>query len=167
MDSQAPQQQNSLGRDFLTHLCYLSDASAGQIEVPGSGERLSLWIDGKIILEDDRDAPPNKISYSGSDLGSRDLKQAIRSGKKVRESRFRIEKGENTWTFTLKADGLEVSGLNNTLNWPGTRYAVWVLFCIFSLSTLGNLKSSSRTEKAIMTPVAVILAVSCLLIALG
>lgn len=119
MDNESLQKNSSRGRDFLTYLCYQSDAKAGAINLPGSGgERFSLWVDRKIVLEDDRDPPPNTVTYSGDDFTNQDLKQAIRAGKKVREARFRIEKGENTWTFTFRADRFEVAGLK--LDMPAT-----------------------------------------------
>jgi hypothetical protein len=39
---------------------------------------------------------------------------------------------------------------------------IWILVCIFGLSILGNILSSSRQEKHVMTPVAVILFLTCL-----
>lgn len=111
MDSEALKQNNSLGRDFLTYTCYQSDEKAGAFEIQGSGQKFSLWVDGKIVLADDRDQPPNTVTYSGDDFTNRELKQAIRSGKKVREARLRIEKGPNTWCFTLRADSFNVAGL--------------------------------------------------------
>ena len=111
MDNGEQKRQNSFGRDFLTYICYKSDEKAGSFEIPGSGQQVSLWVDGKIVMEDDSCFPPNTVSYSGDDFTNQDLKQAIRSGKKVREARLRIENGETTWCFTLRADRLEVSGL--------------------------------------------------------
>ena len=111
MDNGELKKQNSFGRDFLTYICYKSDEKAGLFEIPGSGQRFSLWVDGKIVMEDDSYSPPNTVSYSGDDFTNQDLKQAIRSGKKVREARFRIENGETIWSFTLRADRFEVSGL--------------------------------------------------------
>ena len=138
MDKEPLQKQSSLGRDFLTYLCYKSDENAGSVSFPGTGKNIFVWIDGKIVMEDDRDPPPNTVSYSGDDFTSRDLKRAIRSGKKVREARLRIEKGENTWTFTLRADRFEISGLK--INMPGTddldeRFFARI-YCIEALNSL-------------------------------
>jgi len=100
---------SAIGREFLTWLYYQSDACAGRIEA--NGELYELWIDRKVALEDDGMDPPGCVSFSGDTFTSDDLKSAIRSGKKVREARFRLEKGENTWCFSLRADRLEVTGL--------------------------------------------------------
>ena len=62
-------------------------------------------------------SPPSCVSFSGDTFTSDDLKTAIKSGKKIREARFRLEKLENTWCFSLRADRLEVAALKIDL--PG------------------------------------------------
>ena len=110
MNDEAIRKQNTFGRDFLTWLCYKSDQRAGKMEM-ASGETFFLWIDGKIVMEDDRAAPPNSVSYTGDDFTNQDIKLAVRAGKKAREARLRIERGESTWTFTLRGDRMELAGL--------------------------------------------------------
>ena len=105
----------AIGREFLTWLYYQSDLQAGRVEA--NGEMYELWIDRRVALEDDSIEPASCVSYSGDTVTSEDLKNAIRSGKKIREARFRLEKGENTWCFSLRADRLEVAGLKIDL--PG------------------------------------------------
>ncbi len=114
MDEQLSKQP-AVGREFLTWLYYQSDAHAGRIEA--NGELFELWIDRRVALEDDSLEPASCVSFSGDTFTSDDLKAAIRAGKKVREARFRLEKGENTWCFSLRADRLEVAGLKIDL--PG------------------------------------------------
>ncbi len=110
MNDEALRKQNTFGRDFLTWLAYKSDDRAGKLAL-ATGETFFLWIDGKIVMEDDRTAPPNSISYTGDDFTDQEIKAAVRAGKKVREARLRIERGENTWTFTLRGERMEISGL--------------------------------------------------------
>ncbi len=43
----------------------------------------------------------------------------------------------------------------------------WVFVGLFGLSTLGNLTSQSTIEKRLMTPVALILTITCTIVALG
>jgi len=107
--------QSAIGREFLTWLYYQSDAHAGRIEA--GGELFELWIDRRVALEDDSMEPASCVSFSGDTFTSDELKNAIRSGKKIREARFRLEKGENTWCFTLRADRMEVSSMKVDL--PG------------------------------------------------
>ena len=113
MDEQSS--KHAIGRDFLTWLYYQSDSRAGRIEA--GGELFELWVDRKVVLEDDSLEPPSCVSFTGDTFTSDDLKAAIRSGKKIREARFRLEKLENTWCFTLRADRLEVASLKIDL--PG------------------------------------------------
>ena len=47
------------------------------------------------------------------------------------------------------------------------RWATWVLFGMLVLGTLMNLASRSRLERLIQTPTAAVLAILCLLVALG
>ena len=65
--------------------------------------------------------------------------------------------------------GFCVMDKTSILNMPGwgewTGTVVWVLSGIFALSTVGNITSKSSLEKAVMTPVAVILMLCCLLVA--
>ncbi len=46
------------------------------------------------------------------------------------------------------------------------RIIFWLMFFLFSLNTLGNLMAESMFEKALFTPVTLILAVLCLRIVL-
>ena len=46
-------------------------------------------------------------------------------------------------------------------------YAVWILAALFGLSTLANLASPSKWEKRIMTPIALTLSLSCLIVAIA
>ena len=111
-----PLKMGSFGSDFLTYICFKSDDKAGLFAIQGGS--FSLWLDGKIVMGDDEGPPPNTISYSGDGFTSHDLKQAIQSGKKVKEARIRLERGENTWVFTLRGNRFEVSGLK--IDMPGT-----------------------------------------------
>jgi len=117
MDHEGLEQQSSIGRDFLTYLCYLSDAHAGKIPLDDAGEECFVWVDNKIVLEDAAASPPSVLTYAGEDFSAHDLKQAVRAGKRVREARLRIEKGHNTWTFTLRADRFDIAGLK--IDMPG------------------------------------------------
>jgi hypothetical protein len=110
MDNETVNKQRRLGKDFLTYLCYKSDEQEGLFDIPGHS-RIHLWIDSKIMLEDDSGMTPSTIAYSGEGFTADDLKQAIRSGKKVTEARLKIEKDEGSWTFVLKASTFEISGL--------------------------------------------------------
>lgn len=144
MNDEAQKKQNTYGRDFLTWLAYKSDERAGKLAL-SSGETFFLWIDGKLVLEDDRPAPPNSVSYSGDDFSNQEIKASVRSGKKVREARLRIERGENTWTFTLRGDRMEISGLK--IDMPKAADPDELFFGrIMNIETLNKLLDGLYTE---------------------
>lgn len=59
---------------------------------------------------------------------------------------------------------LELSGLISVFHNPGlVRIIVWIFTGFFTLNTLGNFVSKSKWEKRIMTPVAFLLSMMCLL----
>jgi hypothetical protein len=63
---------------------------------------------------------------------------------------------------------LERSGILVTLGRQTlSTVVVWMMAGIFSLSILGNVTSKSGIERAVMTPVAVMLALCCTVTALG
>ena len=47
------------------------------------------------------------------------------------------------------------------------RFGIWVLVVIFGVSTLANIASRSRWERLVMAPVGLVLAVCCIMVALG
>lgn len=62
---------------------------------------------------------------------------------------------------------LEQAGLICVVRHPtGVRAAVWGLTGLFGLSTVGNLASRSTSERRVGTPIALVLAVACLVVAL-
>lgn len=63
---------------------------------------------------------------------------------------------------------LERAGIFSGLDRPGIAgVAVWAMVALFALSTIGNLASRSPSEKKLMTPVAILLTVCCLIVALS
>lgn len=110
MSGETIKAHSALGKDFLTYLCYLSDSQNGVFEIAGKGT-FQVWLGDKIVLQDDADTPPNSIAISGRDFTAGDLKQAIKSGKKVTEAQFRIDRDETSWSFTLRAQRFDIASL--------------------------------------------------------
>ena len=62
---------------------------------------------------------------------------------------------------------LERAQILDLLNSPVlTKIFVWILVVIFAMSTLGNISSTSKMEKRVMTPIAIALCLTCLIIAI-
>lgn len=109
MGADTVKQNNQLGRDFITYLCYKSDESEGIFE-RADRKRLHLWIGDRVLLADDN-TPPNSIIYSGEYFTGSDLKQAIRSGKKVIEAQLKIETDEVAGTFIIRGERFDIGNL--------------------------------------------------------
>lgn len=63
---------------------------------------------------------------------------------------------------------LERSGITNLVSLPPVELvAAWVVTAYLALSILPNAASRSRSERFVMTPVSIVLAVCALLVALG
>jgi len=111
MHADKPEQLKDASGEFLTYLCYKSDAQAGAVQLDGPQQGCTIWVDGKIVFEDSSGNAPSTIAYSGDGFGSHDLKQALRAGMRVCQARLRIEMQENSWTCTLKAGTAEVAAM--------------------------------------------------------
>jgi len=109
MSADTVKQNNQLGRDFITYLCYKSDDNEGLFKISGA-QRLHVWVGDKVLLADDN-TPPNSIIYSGEYFTGADLKQAIRSGKRVNEAQFKMETDEVACTFMIRGERFDISNL--------------------------------------------------------
>jgi hypothetical protein len=109
MSADTVKQNNQLGRDFITYLCYKSDENEGLFKTSGA-RRLHVWVGDKVLLADDN-TPPNSIIYSGEHFTGADLKQAIRSGKKVTEAQFKMETDEVACAFMIRGERFDISNL--------------------------------------------------------
>lgn len=62
---------------------------------------------------------------------------------------------------------LERAGVVTLCNRPGAvRVFAWMLAILFGLSTVGNLASKSTWERRVMTPTAMTLALTCLIVSI-
>ena len=63
---------------------------------------------------------------------------------------------------------LEKAGMLSVLNRPTlVTYAVWILAALLGLSAVGNLSSSSKWERRVMTPLALTLSLMCVIVAIA
>ena len=65
--------------------------------------------------------------------------------------------------FILSGSGI----IDNVTNMQVTNVAIWVLAVYFTLGVLMNSISRSKSERAVMTPTALVLAICCILIAVN
>lgn len=91
-------------------------------------------------------APLGHLAWGGRDR----ILPAGRRGASVLAAAILVMAG---WTILARA-ALVSPGPDA----PGLRLATWVFCGLFSLNTLGNLASRSRSERLLMTPVTAVLA---------
>jgi hypothetical protein len=87
--------------------------------------------------------------------------------QRVLTPRLRVASAVNVVVYALIA--WFVGGAADVASEPGdrTHSAAWVLTAFFALGVLMNAASRSRAERSVMTPVAVVLTLCCLALALG
>ncbi|HXC19655.1 MAG TPA: hypothetical protein VNT80_07075 [Acidimicrobiales bacterium] len=95
---------------------------------------------------------------------------AFGGANRVLPTKLRLASGASAAVFlaalyVILARG-DVLGSVGHSSWVA-RAGIWVLVVIFGLSTLANFFSRSRWERRIMAPVALVLTVCCLLVALS
>ncbi|AKD02433.1 hypothetical protein POKO110462_10430 [Pontibacter korlensis] len=67
----------------------------------------------------------------------------------------------------LTVVGVHAGVLNVRVNRKVVKSALWVMFALFLLNTVGNLFSNNETEKLIFTPLTILLSLFCLRLAVS
>ena len=93
-----------LGREFLTWLWFKSEERNGAVALPNSGD-VQIGFLRRIVLESGRGEYCETVVCSGLHADLSEGREALRTGKKVREARIRMGVGNDEWEFTFKADG--------------------------------------------------------------
>ncbi|MCK9229533.1 MAG: hypothetical protein M0Q23_00635 [Syntrophales bacterium] len=99
-----------LGREFLTWLWFKSEERNGAIALPNSGDVHILFL-RRIVLESGRGEYSETVVCSGLHADLSEGREALRTGKKVKEARIRMGIGNDEWEFTFKADGFHFQSM--------------------------------------------------------
>jgi recombination associated protein RdgC len=102
--------RTSLGREFLTWLWFKSEERNGVISLPGTGD-IELLLVRRLVLESGDGEYAETVVCQGMHSDLKEGKEALRQGKKIKEARIRLDKDEDTWEFTLKADRFSFQSL--------------------------------------------------------
>ncbi len=101
------------GRDFLTWLWYFSEQEGGgMLEVKSYGE-FAFCIQGPLTFagtSEARGAIENTLK-NGDTLRAAEAKTALTVGKKLKNAKFVLERGNDVWTGAFDADQFSFSGL--------------------------------------------------------
>ena len=99
-----------LGREFLTWLWFKSEERGGSVSLPGIGD-LEIIFSRKIVLESGEGEYSESVQCQGLHANLTEGRTALKQGKKVKEARIQLHKGELQWEFTFKADDFRFQSL--------------------------------------------------------
>jgi recombination associated protein RdgC len=108
--AKSPQDAAGLGREFLTWLWFKSEERNGRIALP-KGEEVELHFLKRIVLEAGEGEYSQGVVCHGIHAELKEGKEAIRQGKKVKETGIKLSYNNNEWEFILKADTFHFQSL--------------------------------------------------------
>ena len=92
-----------IGREFLTWLWFKSEERNGSIAL-GKTEEIELHLLKRIALEAGEGEYSQGVVCSGLHAELTEGKEAVRQGKKVKETCIKLHRDQNEWEFNFKAD---------------------------------------------------------------
>lgn len=99
-----------VGHEFLTWLWFVIENEPESIR-DETGKPVSLDMGGRIVLENSRREAVETITIKGSESELEEGRLAVRNGALVTEINLYCRIDGLLWTFTLKGESLDVSGL--------------------------------------------------------
>ncbi len=100
-----------LGRDFTTWLWYFQEMEGGQFTTD-KGHAYAIAIDGPLHFIGEASSALESVVRKGLPTTSAEAKAALLVGKKLKQAKFTIARGNQQWTFTLDADNFLFRGLS-------------------------------------------------------
>ena len=98
-----------LGRDFLTWLWFKSEERNGAVSL--EGEDIEIIFVRRIVLESGDGEYTETVSCQGIHSDMKEGKTALQAGKKIKEARIKLGRGNSECEFTLKADNFQIQSL--------------------------------------------------------
>lgn len=96
-----------LGRDFLTWLYHRCAVHQGLLpEAP----QTEIFIDDQVVMHGEGDRP-STTSFRGEAIGRRELREALRAGKKIVRAKLHIARDAGDFSLTLDTDDWTIRGL--------------------------------------------------------
>ncbi len=99
-----------IGHEFLTWLWYSIENDPQSIE-DATGQPVSIDMGGRIVLENSRQEAIETITIKGSESELEEGRLAVSNGAVVTEMTLYCRIGGPLWTFNLKGESLDLSGL--------------------------------------------------------
>jgi hypothetical protein len=99
-----------VGHEFLTWLWFVMENDPQSIK-DENGRPVSLDMGGRIVLENSRQEAIETITIKGNESELEEGRLALRNGAVVTEMNLYCRIDGPLWTFTLKGESLDLSGL--------------------------------------------------------
>ncbi|MEE2829644.1 MAG: hypothetical protein VX498_10690 [Myxococcota bacterium] len=99
-----------LGREFMLWLWWTSERDFGTADLPTYGT-VDFWIDDHIQFRTPGDDPQIADLRGGAPATTIEARTALSSGKTVESARLGLRVKEREYSFSLRAEGLELSGV--------------------------------------------------------
>lgn len=103
IETEAPINPETIGREFLTWLWFKSEERNGAIDLPGQGDIEVVFL-RRLVLESGDGINSETVTCHGANADLKEGKEALRQGKKIKEGRIRLRIDADAWEFTFKAD---------------------------------------------------------------
>ena len=99
-----------LGAEFLMWLWFKSECFDNILDVQDH-DAIELWFDDKLTLDAYLAETERNDFQGGSPAYSPEAKTALRHGKRVSRAKLGLIKEGREWSFTLKAESLDLGGI--------------------------------------------------------
>ncbi|MCX7018238.1 MAG: hypothetical protein WCK47_09220 [bacterium] len=99
-----------IGQEFATWLYWLSETHQGKIAPDGVGE-FELFFESPVQLVHDYGDATVVALRGGTPLESPEARQSLRENKKIARAHLRVNRNNQTFTFTFNASNFSLAGL--------------------------------------------------------
>lgn len=99
----------SLGQDFLTWLWFYSERRGGTLDLDAGS--FAVMIEGPLLFVMEGQGAHEAVLRKGSPLQSTEAKTSLTSGKKLRQARLTLARGDDQWTAGFDAETFALRGL--------------------------------------------------------
>ena len=104
-DSEVPPDENvSLGMDFLTWLWWWWEVEGGRFRADKTGPEYGMILEGPVTFFREGAGAHEAVLRKGNPFDSREAGIALLAGKRVKRAKFTLSNGDNTWSATVDAD---------------------------------------------------------------
>jgi hypothetical protein len=104
-DEEVPPDENvSLGMDFLTWLWWWWETEGGRFRIEKSGPELAMMLEGPVTFFREGQGAHEAVLRKGNPFDSREAGIALLGGKRVKRAKFTLAQGETMWCAAVDAD---------------------------------------------------------------